>query len=97
MIFEMFIIIAITLLRLLFLPLNLLISVALPALVPIFASLDDYFEILFSQIAWGISLVALPATAVALIISYYTIKLTYPIYFWLFKNVLHWVQMLKWW
>jgi hypothetical protein len=82
-------------LRLLFMPLDILISTLLPRTTTAFQAIADIFSLIGDSIAWAFSLTGLSNSIILLIIAYYTFKLTVPFQLWLFKMAVQWWGALK--
>lgn len=76
-------------------PINVFIIALLPPMAIGLDALADYFEIIFRYIGWAISLAGIPTSMLALILAYYTFKLTAPLAIWVIKNIVNWYNTLK--
>lgn len=82
-------------LEIILLPIDLLITALLPDLANTFASIYAFFEIIFSNIGFAIDLLAVPPAVISLMIIFFTFKLTLPIQVYMFKLVLNWYDKIK--
>lgn len=76
-------------------PIDLLINAVLPDLTNVFQYIYDLFDIVFSSASWVVSLTGLSATAISLIIAYYTFKLTAPLLVYTYKLILNWYDKIR--
>lgn len=76
-------------------PIDLIISQSLPDLGTSINSLNIVFNRISDVIGWCIDLTGLSSTAIQLIITYYTFKLTVPILFSSIKAAIKWYDKLK--
>ena len=93
--FYSFISLILNFIALLLQPIDKIISSLLPDLSNIFTLIGNLLEIIFSQTGWVISFLALPHTAVNLIVTYLIISViaSYSVYF--IKLAIKWYNNLK--
>lgn len=77
------------------LPIDNLISSALPDLQSGLNAIGGFLDTAFSSIGWCISLSGISSTAISLIVMYFTFKLTMPLAFYLIKLAIKWYDKLK--
>lgn len=76
-------------------PIDNAISSLLPDLSNALTSVGNFLSICTRSIGWVISLTGIPATALSLIVLYFTFKLTAPLSFYLIKLALSWYNRIK--
>lgn len=76
-------------------PIDAIISTALPDLSNALSSFGAVLNLIGDGIGWVISLTGISSTAISLIITYYVFKLTTPILFSSIKAALKWYNTLK--
>lgn len=85
----------VTLVNLILMPIDALITNLLPALGTMLANFASLLTIIFSTIGWAISASGIPGAMIALIVSYYIFVLTIPSAIYMFKLILRWYHYLK--
>ena len=76
-------------------PIDLAISTALPSLDSALNAIGQLFALIGNSLGWAISLTGISSQCIALIVAYYTFKLTLPLTFSLIKSALAWYDKLK--
>lgn len=76
-------------------PIDLIIKNALPDLSNALSSFGSLLDIITGSIGWVIDFTGISNTAISLIITYYTFKLTTPILFNSIKSAIKWYKTLK--
>ena len=76
-------------------PIDNLITSALPDLSNALSAVGSFISTCTQSIGWVISLSGLSSSCIALIITYFTFKLTAPMLFYLIKLALIWYNRLK--
>ncbi len=76
-------------------PIDAIISTALPDLSNALSSFASMLELIADVMGWVISLTGISSTALSLIVTYYVFKLTVPIMFSAIKSALAWYNSLK--
>lgn len=85
----------VSLVSILFTPIDNLISSLLPDLSNAFTAVGNFISICVSSIGWVIDAVGIPSELIALIVSYYTFKLTVPLLVYLVKLAIKWYDKIK--
>lgn len=85
----------ISLVNLITLPINLLISSALPELDLAMQNVSNLFNIIGASMGWVISLIGISEVAINILTMYYLFSLTYPAMLWTIKLALGWYDKLK--
>lgn len=76
-------------------PIDLLISNFLPGLDSALTAFANYLALGSTYIGWGIDFLLIPTELVALVITYYTFKLSVPILISTIKLAIKWYNSLK--
>lgn len=76
-------------------PIDSLISQFLPDLSSAISSFGQLLNTISGSIGWVISLSGISATAISLIVMYFTFKLTVPVLFSAIKSAIKWYNSLK--
>lgn len=84
-----------TLVNVLLLPIDALISTVLPDLSNALDSVASFLNMCTQSIGWVISLVGLSPNVISLIVLYFGFSLTAPMLFYLIKLALAWYDKLK--
>lgn len=95
MIFTGIVQLVVVLLRLILMPIDALISTALPSLETAFTAIGSLFTTISTVVGWGLSLLNISSFALNFIVAYYVFVLTVPIFVWTFKLVIRWYNKLK--
>ena len=85
----------ISLVSTIFTPIDNLITSLLPGLSSAFTAIGNFIAICISGIGWVIDALGIPSSLIALIISYYTFKLTVPLLVHAVKLAIKWYDKLK--
>lgn len=85
----------ITLVNILLLPIDTLISTILPDLSNALTSIANFLNIALRSIGWVISLTGLSSNCISMIVLYFGFSLTAPMLFYLVKLALSWYNRLK--
>lgn len=81
--------------KLILMPVDALISKAMPDLSTFFDAVNSLFSLLQSVIGFVVDLFGLSSLAISILITYYTFKLTVPITVHVIKFVVKWYNTLK--
>lgn len=76
-------------------PIDLAIKTALPDLSSALSAVGSYFQLALQNVGFAVSLTGLSSTAISLIITYFTFKLTLPITFSVIKLAIKWYDKIK--
>lgn len=76
-------------------PFDALIQSVLPDLSTALSYFASFLNVVADSIGWCISLTGISSTALGLIVSYYTFKLTAPMLFYMIKLALSWYNKIK--
>lgn len=76
-------------------PIDLAIQSVLPDLSSALPSVGTLFNYIGQSIGWGISVLGLSSETIALIVLYFTFKLTAPMLFYMIKLAISWYNKLK--
>lgn len=76
-------------------PIDNLITSALPDLSTALDSVSAFINLCMSSIGWVISLTGIPPTAISIIVTYFTFKLTAPLLFYFIKLAISWYNAIK--
>lgn len=76
-------------------PFDALIQSVLPDLSTALSYFAGFLNVVGDSIGWCISLTGISSTALGLIVSYYTFKLTAPMLFYMIKLALSWYNKIK--
>lgn len=87
--------IAIGLIKIILLPIDNLILAVLPDLSSAFSGIGALFNLIGQSLGWCISLLGISPRVIALLVAYYTFKLTVPVQVYFVKLVLDWYYRLK--
>lgn len=85
----------ISLVSLILLPIDALITSALPDLSNALNSISQFLNVALQSIGWVISLTGLSSNVISLIVIYYGFSLTAPLLFYMIKLALQWYDKLK--
>lgn len=85
----------INLINLLLLPIDKLIQAYIPDLSNIFTNIGQLFTYIASGLGWAISFLGISQSVIALIITYYTFKLTVQFIAYTIKLAIKWYNSLK--
>lgn len=85
----------ISLVSLILLPIDALITSALPDLSNALNSISSFLNVALQSIGWVISLTGLSSNVISLIVIYYGFSLTAPLLFYMIKLALQWYDKLK--
>lgn len=85
----------ISLVNVLLLPIDLLISNALPDLATAISAIGTFLNLCCSSIGWVLSVFGLSSECISLIVLYYGFKLTLPLAVSLVKLAIKWYNALK--
>lgn len=85
----------VSLVSLILLPIDALITSALPNLSNALNSVSSFLNIALQSIGWVISLTGLSSNVISLIVIYYGFVLTAPLLFYMIKLALQWYDKLK--
>jgi len=77
------------------LPITAAIDLFLPEISTYTEYITDFFDIVMTYIGFVLSLVGINATIIAMVVGYWTFKLTVPAIAWLIKLVLKWWHTIK--
>lgn len=94
-IFNILMAVVLMLLKLILMPIDYLISQALPALATGFTAVGSYISTILTNIGWVLSITGIPAVAFGLIAAYWLFKLTLPVNVWFIKLAINWYNKLK--
>ena len=85
----------ISLVNVILLPIDTLITSALPNLSNALNSVSSFLNIALQSIGWVISLTGLSSNCISMIVLYFGFSLTAPMLFYLIKLALSWYNRLK--
>ena len=85
----------ISLVNTIFTPIDNLITSLLPGLSDAFTAIGNFIAICISGIGWVIDAVGIPSQLIALLVAYYTFKLTVPLLVHAVKLAIKWYDKLK--
>lgn len=85
----------ISLVSVIFTPIDNLITSLVPDLANAFSAIGNFIALCISGIGWVIDALGIPSSLIALLISYYTFKLTVPLLVYVVKLALKWYDKLK--
>lgn len=85
----------VSLVSLILYPIDALIQSALPDLSNALTAVGNFFNLISDVIGWVVSVTGLSNETLALIVMYFTFKLTAPMLFYMIKLALSWYNKLK--
>ena len=85
----------ISLVSTIFAPIDNLITSLVPNLSSAFTAIGNFIAICISGIGWVIDALGIPSQLVALLVAYYTFKLTVPMLVYVVKLAIKWYDKLK--
>lgn len=78
-----------------FTPIDNLITTLLPGLSDAFTAIGSFISVCIGGVGWVIDALGIPSELLALIVSYYTFKLTVPLIIHTVKLAIKWYDKLK--
>lgn len=85
----------VSLVNLLLTPIDALISSALPGLSSAISAIGSFLSLCMQSIGWVLSVFAIPAGALSLLVLYYVFKLTLPLAISTIKLAIKWYDKIK--
>lgn len=85
----------VSLVNLLLTPIDALISSALPGLSTAISAISSFLSLCMQSIGWVLSVFAIPAGALSLLVLYYVFKLTLPLAISTIKLAIRWYDKIK--
>lgn len=85
----------VSLVNLLLTPIDALISSALPGLSSAISAIGSFLSLCMQSIGWVLSVFAIPAGALSLLVLYYVFKLTLPLAISTVKLAIKWYDKIK--
>ncbi|WP_159740457.1 hypothetical protein [Erysipelothrix aquatica] len=76
-------------------PIDAMIATVLPDLSNAMTAVGNLFTLIGNGVGWVISMIGLNDTVLALIVAYYTFKLTVPLGLWMTKLAVKWYNAIK--
>lgn len=85
----------VSIINLLLMPIDLLISQFLPSIENLFNYLNSFISLLINNIAWAVDSLCLPNAIIIIITDYLIFRLTFPYLLWFIKLAIKWYNNLK--
>lgn len=85
----------VSLVSIILLPIDALITSLLPDLADALSSVGEFFQIISQSLGWVISATGISNKTILVIVIYYTFKLTAPLLVYMIKLAIKWYDKLK--
>lgn len=95
MIFTAIIYILLGLIRIIMLPIDFIINQFIPNFSQLTTNIISFFETVTTYLGWAINAIPLNSIALALIVAFWTFKLSAPVIAWLLKLTFKWWRAVK--